>query len=169
MARAGLFRLSVGQTAPTVNQVTTVWLKPSVPSWVAEGTVYLWDAAAGAYAVATPFLWNVLLSPGGYAFQSATGVNNTIDAGTTLLAIQKAGPTSTGLILPNLGAQWSTGRALKIVDWSTAVVNHTITLTTLDGSTVMQQAALQLLSSAVQLAGVTLHPAPELNGWVIAP
>ena len=28
LARIGLFSLSVGQTAPTVNQATTVWLQP---------------------------------------------------------------------------------------------------------------------------------------------
>lgn len=169
LARAGLFSLSVGQTAPTSNQSTTVWLKPSVPSWVAEGTVFLWNASAGAYELATPALWNVIFSPAGYAFQSVAGITNAINAGTTILAVRRAAPTATALVLPNLGAQWLTGRPLKIVDWSTAVVNHIITLTTLDGSTIMQLPSLQLLSSAVQLAGVTLHAVPDLNGWVIAP
>lgn len=169
MARAGLFTLSTSQTAPTSNQATTVWLRPSLPSWVAEGTVFLWNASTGAFELATPALWNALLTPGGYLFQSVTGVTNAINAGTTILAVQRAAPGATALILPNLGAQWLTGRPLKIVDWSTAIINHTITITTPDGSTIMQQAAWQLLSNAVQLAGITLHPVPELNGWVIAP
>ena len=44
LARIGLFSLSVGQTAPTVNQATTVWLQPSQPSWLAEGTFYIWNS-----------------------------------------------------------------------------------------------------------------------------
>jgi hypothetical protein len=169
MARAGFFRLSVGQTAPTANQATTVWLKPSLPSWVAEGTVFLWNASTAVYELATPLLWNVLLSPAGYLFQSAIAVTNAINTGATVVAVQRAAPDATGLVLPKLTDQWLTGRPIKIVDWSTAVVNHAITITTPDGSTIMRLASLQLLSNAVQLAGVTLHPVPELNGWIIAP
>lgn len=170
LARAGQFQLYVGQTAPTTNQATTVWLQPSVPSWVAEGTVWLWSAAEGAYQVATPALWNTGgSSQGGYSFQSVAGVSGVIQPGVSILAVQRAAPAATALVLPDLSAQWSSGRELKIVDWSTAVTNHTITLTTPDGSTIMQQADWQLFSSAAQLAGVTLYPSPDLNGWVIAP
>ena len=169
MARAGLFSLSVGQTAPTSNQPTTVWLRPSVPSWVAEGTVFLWNASTGAYAPATPALWIVLLSSGGYAFQSAALANNAVNVGTTILAVQRAAPGATGLVLPNLAAQWLLGRSVKIVDWSTAIVNHLITLTTSDGSSIMKLPSWQLLSTPDQLAGLTLHPAPDLNAWIIAP
>lgn len=169
LARAGLFQLSVGQTAPTANQQSTVWLQPSVPSWVAEGTVFLWNAAAAQYQVATPVLWNLLLTPGGYSFQSVAIANSVVNVGTTILAVQRAAPAATALVLPNLAAQWLSGRPLKIVDWSTNVANHAITLTTPDGSTIMQQASWQLLSTAVQLSGVSLFPSPDLNGWVIAP
>lgn len=169
MARAGLFRLSAGQTAPTTNQATTAWIKPSLPSWVAEGTVYLWNASTGQYEVATPLLWNALLAPNGYLFQSASSAGNSVNVGTTLLAIQRAAPSATSLILPNLGAQWITGRKLQIVDFSTAVVNHSIAIVTADGSTIMGQAAWSLLSTADQRAGVMLQPSPELNAWIIAP
>jgi hypothetical protein len=169
MARAGMFRLSVGQTAPIVNQDTTVWFKPSVPSWVAEGTVWLWDASAGAYALATPSLWNNLLSPSAYVFQSVAVASGVVTAGTSLVAVQRVAPSVTVVMLPNLLAQWRTGRALKVVDWSTGVVEHAIALTTPDGATIMQQTSWQLFSSADQLAGITLQPAPNLNGWVIAP
>lgn len=169
MARAGLFRLSVGQTAPTANQPSTVWFKPAQPSWTAEGVVFLWNASTAAYEAATPFLWNVLLTPSGYSFQSTAASNAVIDVGTTIFAVQRAAPATTLITLPVLASQWATGRALKIVDWSTGVVAHAITITTPDGKTIMKQSSLQLLSSAVQLAGVALHPAPELNGWVIAP
>lgn len=169
MARAGMFRLWTGQTPPTADQASTVWLQPSLPSWVAEGTVWLWNAAVGAYALATPALWNALLAPGGYSFQSAAAASNVVNAGTSILAIQRAAPGATALTLPDLAAQFLSGRALKIVDWSSAVANHTITLTTPDGSTIMRQASWNLLSTAAQLSGVTLYPSPDLNGWVIAP
>lgn len=167
MARAGLFQLSTDQTAPTTNQQNTVWLRPSVPSWVAEGTVFLWDASQGAYALATPALWHALLSPGGYSFQSVTAAAGAVVAGTTVLAVQRASPSSTGLVLPSLGAQWISGRSLKISDWSTGVTSHTITLTTPDGATIMKQSSRQLVSTAGQLASATFTPVPDLNGWVI--
>lgn len=170
LARAGLIRLSVGQTAPLVNQSTTAWLKPSLPSWAAEGILYLWDAATAAYEPATTALWINLLSGGStYSFQSATAVTNLVTAGTSLLAVQRVAPATTSLMLPNLAAQWNTGRKLQIIDFSTGVVAHAIALTTPDGSTIMQRAAWQLLSTADQLAGITLQPSPELNSWVIAP
>lgn len=170
MARAGLFRLSIGQTAPVVNQATTVWLRPSEPSWVAEGTVFLWNAATLTYEVATPSLWMQFLTPpGGYSFQSIATSSGIVNVGTTVLAIQRAAPGATSLALPNLAAQWFTGRRLQIVDFSTAVTNHAITLTTPDGSTIMRLATWQLLSTADQLAGVMLQPSPDLNAWIIAP
>jgi hypothetical protein len=169
MARAGLFTLSVGQTAPLTNQQTTVWLKPSVPSWVAEGTVYLWNAATGAYAPATSALWTALLTPSGYLFQSVTTGSVPIGTGVTLAAIQRAAPTATILALPDLLSQWATGRPLRIVDWSTGVTEHVITLAPAGTATIMQLTAWELLSTAAQLAGVTLYPSPDLNGWVIAP
>lgn len=168
LARAGLFSLWTGQTAPTTNQQSTVWLQPSLPSWVAEGTLWLWNADTGEYEFATPALWKALLAPDGYSFQSVAGVSGVILAGTSILAVQRAAPAATALVLPKLAAR-SITNPLKIVDGSTAVANHAITLTTPDGSTIMQQASWELLSTAAQLSGVTLYPAPDLNGWVIAP
>lgn len=169
MARAGQFRLSVGQTPPTVNQPTTVWLKPSLPSWVAEGNVFLWNAITGAYELATPALWSAMLTPAGYFFQSVTIASDVISIGVTLLAVRRTAPAATALVLPPLASQFLTGRPLKIVDWSATVTNHLITLATPDGSTIMRLASWSLLSTADQLAGITLHPSPDLNGWVIAP
>jgi hypothetical protein len=65
LSRAGLFTLSVGQTAPTTNQATTAWLQPAQPSWTAEGTLWLWDVNAAAYAAATPALFFQLLQASG--------------------------------------------------------------------------------------------------------
>lgn len=62
LARAGLISISVGQTAPTVNPATTVWFQPAVPSWTAEGAVFLWNAAVNSYQVATPTLWSSLIA-----------------------------------------------------------------------------------------------------------
>lgn len=61
LARAGLITLSVSQTAPTTNQATTAWFKPAVPSWVAEGALYLWNPNTAVYEPATPTLWSRLL------------------------------------------------------------------------------------------------------------
>ena len=169
MARVGLFSLSVGQTAPTANQSTTVWLRPSNPSWVAEGAVFLWNAVTASYQPATPALWSQLLSPSGYVFQSAPNPTNIITAGVSLLAVQRAAPAATALVLPNLASQFATGKKLQIVDFSTGVTNHAITVATPDGSTIMQQVTWELLSSSVQLSGVMLTPSPDLNAWVIAP
>lgn len=169
MARAGMFRLSVGQTPPTSNQQSTVWFKPSVPSWVTEGIVYLWDASTAAYAIATPALWRTLLAPGGYFFQSVTSASGVVPIGTTVLAVQRIAPANTALVLPSLSAQWLSGSDLKIVDWSTSIINHTITLATTDGSTIMKQSSWGLRSTPDQLAGITLTPVPDLDGWIIAP
>lgn len=169
MARAGLFTLYVGQTAPVANQQTTVWLKPSQPSWVAEGTVFLWNAATGAYVPATSALWAALLTPSGYLFQSISAGSTPINVGVTLAAIQRAAPAVTILTLPDLLSQWATGRPLRIVDWSTAVTQHVISLAPVGNATIMQLSSWELLSTAAQLAGATLYPSPDLNGWVIAP
>lgn len=170
MARAGLFTLSVGQTAPTSNQATTVWLKPSLPSWVAEGAVFLWNASTGAYEPATPALWSFLLAPSGYLFQSAASATNAIGVGTTVLAVQRSNPVATALVLPNLGAQWLTGRKLQIVDFPVSLLTlHIISITTPDGATIMGRPSWGLLSTPDQLAGIMLQPAPELNAWITAP
>src|SRR5438046_213458 len=80
MARAGMIRLYAGQTAPVVNQSTTAWLKTALPSWTAEGVVFLWDTSTQAYVTATPELWDVFLSgvAGTYVFQSINGALDTV-------------------------------------------------------------------------------------------
>jgi hypothetical protein len=60
LARANVFQLSVGQAAPTTNQALTAWFRPFSSSWVAEGTLFLWNPATVQYEVATPALWAVL-------------------------------------------------------------------------------------------------------------
>jgi len=165
--RMGLFALSVGQTAPVVNVTTTVWLKPAIPSWSAEGTVYLWNPAALAWQVATPQLWQIFLNPTGYVFDSLIAANNVIPAGVSVAAVQRVAPGVTSITLPSLGDQFLSQKDLEIVDYSTGVVGHTITITPVGaGVTIMQRPTLQLLSTADYLAGVRLRACPDLNAWV---
>jgi hypothetical protein len=169
LARAGMFALSVGQTAPTVNQATTFWFQPAIPSWTAEGTLYIWSPTAQAYQQATPALWQAFLSPSGSVFQSLPNANNTINPGVSLAAIQRAAPTVTAVQLPTIAAQYLTQKDIVLVDFSTAVVGNAITLSTPDGATIMQQATWQLQSTADYLARVRLRPSPDLNSWVLMP
>lgn len=174
LARAGFITLSVSATAPTSNQAATAWFQPASPSWTAEGVLFLWNATTSTYQPATPVLWAAFFLPitSGYSFQSIATATGSILAGTTLAAVQRASPATTGLVLPTLAAQFASGKKLQVVDFSTAVTNHVITLTVPEVSsppTIMGQTSLQLLSSAVQLGGVMLQPSPDLNAWVIAP
>jgi hypothetical protein len=171
LARAGFINLFVGQSAPIANQASTAWFQPAVPSWSAEGQLFLWNATLSVYQPATPALWQTYFLPliSGYAFQSVTAGAAAIVAGTSLVAVQRASPTATALTLPTLASQFASGKKLQIVDFSTAVTNHTITLSVPDSATIMQQATFQLLSTAVQLSGIMLQPSPDLNAWVIAP
>jgi len=172
LQRAGLLGgLVISATAPVVNQAATPWFQPAVPSWTAEGVLFLWNASALAYQPATPALWAAFfsLSVIGYTFQSIASSSATILSGVTLAAIQRAAPAATAVTLPVLASQFATGKRLQVVDFSTGVVNHTITLSTPDGATIMGLANWTLLSTAAQLAGVMLQPSPDLNAWVIAP
>lgn len=62
LQRAGLITVSVGQTAPTANQASTVWFQPAIPSSSAEGVVFLFNQSVGAYQTATPTLWSQLIT-----------------------------------------------------------------------------------------------------------
>lgn len=168
LARSGLFMLWVGQGAPLSNQINTVWLRPALPSWTAEGVVYLYNTDTAGYEIATPALWTQLLtSSSSYVFQSVGAAAGVVQNGTTLLAVQRTNPDATALTLPALANR--RGQSLRIVDWSLAVIQHVITLTTPDGAKIMRQAAWLMYSTPDQLGGLTLHPSTDLNGWVIAP
>lgn len=174
LARAGLFRLWTGETPPLTNQTTTVWLKPAQPSWSAEGAVFLWDAVAGGFTGATPELWSTLLGSGSgggggaYVFQAVTTGGDTVGVDTTLLAIERVNPVSTLLTLPLIAAR--NGVPLHIVDFSSAVAAHLITLDPVEPSaTIMRQSTWKVYSTPDQLGGITLFPSTDLNAWVIAP
>jgi hypothetical protein len=167
MARAGLFTLSVGQNEPTVNQASTVWLRPAQPSWTAEGGAFLWNASTEAYELATPLSWAALLSGSPYLFQSAPSPSNIVGDSVSLVAVERTVPGATSLMLPTVLSRF--GKPLQVVDWSTGVVSHAISLLPSGGATIMRRSSWTLLSTPDQLAGVTLHPSTDLNGWVIAP
>ena len=57
LARAGVVTLSVSATAPVVSQPVTAWLQAAVPSFSAEGALFLWDKVTTAYLPATPALF----------------------------------------------------------------------------------------------------------------
>jgi hypothetical protein len=169
LARAGMFALSVGQTAPTVNQASTFWFQPAIPSWTAEGTLYIWNPVAAAYQIATPALWQAFLSPAGSVFQSLPNANNVINPGVSLAAVQRAAPANTAVQLPSIAAQYLTQKDLVLTDFSTGVVNHQILVSPVGGATIMQGATLNLQSTADYLARVRLRPSPDLNSWVSIP
>lgn len=169
LARAGLFTLSVGQTAPTVNQATTVWFQPAIPSWLAEGVLYIWNPVTQRYEVATPALWQTIFAAGSSLFQSLPLANNQINPGVTLAAVQRVAPANTAVLLPTIAAQYLAKKDIDLIDYSTGVTNHDIAISTPDGSTIMQKATWHLLSTADQLAGIKLRASPDLNAWIIAP
>lgn len=68
LARAGFITLSIGAAAPVANQSVTAWLQTAVPSYSAEGTMFLWNPVTAAYVPATPALLIVML-------QTAAGQN----------------------------------------------------------------------------------------------
>lgn len=90
-----------------------------------------------------------------------------VAAGTAAVAIQRASPTATTVTLPTVVSQ--DGVPLSIIDWSSAVTNHTITITPNGTETIMQAATWLLYSNAAQLGSLTLYPSTTLNGWYIAP
>lgn len=66
LGRSGLITLTVAAAAPVANQSTTAWFQPANPSYSAEGSLFLWNAATAAYAPATPaLLWAFLNATAG--------------------------------------------------------------------------------------------------------
>ncbi len=91
--------------------------------------------------------------------------DGSIATGTAAAAIQKASPTATALTLPSVANQ--NGVPLTIVDWSTGVTAHTITLTPAFGETIMRASNYLVYSNSAQLGSLTLYPSTTLNGWYV--
>lgn len=162
LSRIGLFRLVVSPTAPTSNQALTVWLKPNLPSWTGEGTVFLWDVVTATYLPATPGLWNAVLdadtttvvyvtltAPGPYAarpFDDVIFVKQTIGAPLTV------------------NVDWSVRtKPLTIVDAKGDALNNNISITPALGQT---QMALLNYTYIIDSNGasITLRPLPDGSG-----
>lgn len=79
-----------------------------------------------------------------------------------VVAIQKDNPAATAIGLPLLASR--NGKPVSIVDFSTNVVDHTITITPADG-TILGQLTWTLVSNAANLAFATFWPSVALNGW----
>lgn len=91
----------------------------------------------------------------------------TVGAGDAAIAINRVAPSATGLTLPKVSDRL--GLPLHIIDWSTSVTDHTITLTPNGTEKIMRAATWPLYSNAGSLVSVTLYPSVVLNGWYIAP
>ena len=86
-----------------------------------------------------------------------------IPNGTRVVAIVADAPTATTLLLPTILGQDKT--PLTIVDLSTNVSEHTITLDAQGTNTIMRLASFQIISTTDQLASITLNPATSLGIW----
>lgn len=105
--------------------------------------------------------------------QAVTTSNDTIDAETDVLAVNRSAPSTTGLTLPD--ASLREGRPLLVLDYSQSVTDHAITLTPFSaGQKVMRQSTWPLSSNSVSLASVKLVPIVDPDNaanyvWIIAP
>lgn len=93
--------------------------------------------------------------------------SSAVVAGTAAVAIQRVAPATTALSLPTVASQ--DGLPLRIVDWSTSVTDHAITMTPNGTEKIMLAATFTINSNASQLASITLYPSTVLNGWYTAP
>lgn len=96
-----------------------------------------------------------------------TGSSAAVVAGTRAIAIQRTAPSATAISLPAVLDQ--DGMPLSIIDWSSSVTDHTITLTPDGSETIMLAATWPMYSNAASLASLTLYPSTTLGGWYIAP
>lgn len=98
---------------------------------------------------------------------AAGGGTIAVTAGTAALAITGSALSATSVTLPSVAAQ--DGVPLRIIDWSTSVTDHGITITPDGAETIMNLASWPIYSNASQNASITLYPSTTLSGWYIAP
>lgn len=169
LARAGLIKVFIGQSAPMTNRPVTAWFKPALPSWTAEGTLFLWDANAGAYALATPLLWtSLLLAVAHLPPAPSTIVTHAMSPYTplssdTYLSVDATGGAVEISLLQSV-AQTS---ELSIKDDTGSAPVHSITVRPHSGETVDNYTNLAPLILVSAYDGVRLRP--RINGYSIAP
>jgi hypothetical protein len=157
LARAGMFQIAIGQTAPVINQSKTAWFKPAMPSWAFEGTLFLWNAVTVEYEPATPALWAAIFS----SASSQTVVQDVTSAGPVLVEVnagivrvQNVGAAVTLLMPPSatmLGP-------VLISDWANHAGSHNIQIN-LSGGDVLPLAATSW-TIAADAGSVFLRPVP---------
>lgn len=126
LARAGLIALSINQASPTSNQATTAWFRPALPSWTAEGILYLWNATTVQYEVATPALWSSFFTATfAEIVQDVTTVGPVnVQANATVVRVQNVGaPVS--LLMPLSTTKQG---PVLISDWANLAGTNNITI-----------------------------------------
>lgn len=117
--------------------------------------------------VSTPSLVQLPFN-GGAAIATPTIVtvsSYTVLDSDTLIIIERNAPAATSILLDATANR--AGISLLIVDWSTNVTEHIITVTPNGAETIMRQASWQMVSNDVQLTAGVFYPVIDLNGWII--
>lgn len=156
LARAGMIALSVSQTAPTVNQAATAWFMPAIPSFSAEGTLFLFNVALGAYQPATPALWAAFFSAGasGVVQDVTTAGPVTVQTNASVVRVQNVG-AAVALIMP---PSVNMADDVLITDWANHAGANNITIT-LSGSDVFPGGANEW-TIAADAGSIFLRPVP---------
>lgn len=95
-----------------------------------------------------------------------SGASATVAATTSVIVIQRAAPAATALTLGPVAARL--GLPLLIIDLSTGVTAHTITVTPDGAETISLNATLVMVSTAASLTHAELNPSTALSGWYVA-
>lgn len=127
LARAGFITLSIGQTQPIVNQTTTAWFKPAIPSWSAEGALFIWNIGTAQYEPATPALWSAFLfiTSSGVLQDVAVAGPTAIAVNTTILRVMNVG-APVALTMPLAANKLG---AVLVSDWANLAGANPITIT----------------------------------------
>lgn len=126
LARTGMIALAVGQTAPIVNQSTTAWFKSAIPSWSAEGALYLWNATTIQYELATPALWSSFFTATfAEIVQDVITVGPVnVQANATVVRVQNVG-APVALVMPLAASKQG---PVLVSDWANLAGTNNITI-----------------------------------------
>lgn len=163
LARTGMITLSIGQTAPAASQAAVAWFKPAVPSWAAEGTMFLWNPATTAYEPATPALWAAFfaLSSSGVLQDVAVAGPTAIGTNTTILRVLNVG-AAVALTLPLASTKQG---GVLVSDWANLAGTNNITITR-SGADVLPNGATSW-TIAGDGGSLFFRPLPGGGGYVL--
>lgn len=88
-----------------------------------------------------------------------------LPAGSSTVAIDRNDPATTTITLPSIAAQGLT--PITIVDWSSDLDDHVITINPSGSDSIMRLAAWQVRSTSYSRGVVTLYPSTNLGGWYL--